>query len=106
MDRKRARRTAAAALAVSALALTASAAHAKAVSYLCDNALVALVVYDDHNLGGNVTLYWAGKREVLHPTRAASGEKHVGPTLTWWSKGLEGTLYHTRGEQPITQCKE
>ncbi|WP_353189636.1 MliC family protein [Pandoraea pnomenusa] len=88
------------------LALTCGAAQAKSVSYLCDNQHVALVVYDDHNLGGNVTLYWMGQREVLKPTRAASGEKHVGPTLIWWSKGPEGTLYAARDERPITQCRE
>ncbi|VVD69165.1 MliC family protein [Pandoraea anhela] len=91
---------------VGALALTAGAVHAKTVSYLCDNKRVAVVVYDDDNLGGNVTLYWMGKREVLKPARAASGEKHVGSTLIWWSKGPEGTLYTAKGEQPITQCRE
>ncbi|RRX00336.1 hypothetical protein EGJ56_19825 [Pandoraea apista] len=88
------------------LVLTCGAVQAKSVSYLCDNSHVALVVYDDHNLGGNVTLYWMGKREILRPARAASGEKHVGPTLVWWSKGPEGTLYTARDERPITQCKE
>ncbi len=88
------------------LALSGSAVQAKSVSYLCDNRHVALVVYDDHNLGGNVTLYWLGKREVLKPARAASGEKHVGPTLIWWSKGPEGTLDTARDERPVTHCKE
>ncbi|WP_150574650.1 MliC family protein [Pandoraea aquatica] len=90
----------------SALALTGGAVQAKTVSYLCDNQHVAVLVYDDHNLGGDVTLYWMGKREVLKPARAASGEKHVGRTLIWWSKGPEGTLYTAKGEQPITQCRE
>ncbi|VVE60806.1 hypothetical protein PCA31118_00362 [Pandoraea captiosa] len=94
------------ALLAGALALAGSAAQAKTVSYLCDNKHVAVVVYDDHNLGGDVTLYWMGKREVLKPARAASGEKHVGRTLIWWSKGSEGTLYTAKGEQPITQCRE
>lgn len=89
-----------------ALTLAAGAVQAKTMSYLCDNKHVAVVVYDDHNLGGNVTLYWMGKREVLKPTRAASGEKHVGRTLIWWSKGPEGTLYNAKDEQPITQCRE
>ncbi|WP_084663681.1 MliC family protein [Pandoraea faecigallinarum] len=88
------------------VALTSGAAQAKTVSYLCDNTHVAVVVYDDQNLGGNVTLYWMGKREVLKPARAASGEKHVGRTLVWWSKGPEGTLYTAKNEQPITQCRE
>ncbi|ODP31393.1 hypothetical protein A9762_26625 [Pandoraea sp. ISTKB] len=88
------------------LALAAGAAQAKTVSYLCDNSHVAVVVYDDHNLGGNVTLYWMGQREVLKPARAASGEKHVGRTLIWWSKGPEGTLYTAKDERPITQCRE
>ncbi|MGC7417975.1 MliC family protein [Pandoraea pneumonica] len=89
-----------------ALLLASAGVQAKTVSYLCENGHVAVVVYDDHNLGGDVTLYWMGKREVLKPTRAASGEKHVGRSLIWWSKGPEGTLYRTKGEQPITQCKE
>ncbi len=89
-----------------ALLIASPAAQAKTMSYLCENGHVAVVVYDDHNLGGDVTLYWAGKREVLKPTRAASGEKHVGRTLIWWSKGPQGTLYTAKGEQPITQCKE
>ncbi|VVE13389.1 hypothetical protein PIN31115_02739 [Pandoraea iniqua] len=89
-----------------ALLIASPAVQAKTVSYLCENGHVAAVVYDDHNLGGDVTLYWSGKREVLKPARAASGEKHVGRTLIWWSKGPEGTLYTAKGEQPITQCKE
>ncbi len=89
-----------------ALTLTGGAAQAKTMSYLCDNQHVAVVVYDDHNLGGDVTLYWMGKREVLKPTRAASGEKHVGRTLVWWSKGPEGTLYTAKDEQAIAQCRE
>ena len=89
-----------------ALALSCGAVQAKSGSYLCDNQHVALVVYDDHHLGGDVTLYWMGKREVLKPARAASGEKHVGRTLVWWSKGPEGTLYTAGDERPITQCRE
>ncbi|MFJ2993562.1 MliC family protein [Pandoraea sp. NPDC087047] len=88
------------------LALAGGAVQAKTVSYLCDNTHVAVVVYDDDNLGGNVTLYWMGKREVLKPARAASGEKHVGRTLVWWSKGPEGTLYTAKDEQAIAQCRE
>jgi membrane-bound inhibitor of C-type lysozyme len=91
---------------VGALSLAYGPVQAKTVSYLCDNQHVAVVVYDDHNLGGNVTFYWMGKREILKPTRVASGEKHVGRTLVWWSKGPEGTVYTAKGEQLIAQCKE
>ncbi|MBN4665733.1 MliC family protein [Pandoraea sp. CB10b_02] len=89
-----------------ALSLAYGWAQAKTVSYLCDNRHVAVVVYDDRDLGGNVTFYWMGKREILKPARAASGEKHVGRTLVWWSKGPEGTVYTAKDEQPIAQCKE
>jgi membrane-bound inhibitor of C-type lysozyme len=71
--------------------------------YMC-NGLHFKAVYDNRPKYNRVSFVWGAKDYHLARVPSADGARYAGPTLEWWSKGPNATLYTVPEHTVLTEC--
>ena len=71
--------------------------------YMC-NGLHFKAIYDNRPNYNRVSFVWGAKDYHLAHVMSADGARYRGPSLEWWAKGPNATLYTVPEHTVLTTC--